>query len=104
MLTVFGNVMAQEEDAFAANEEPEEAGSFIEPDTHSFVVKVWLEETAVETNSPVWRGHITHVASGQRRYIQSVGSIPHFIWPHLRKWQIKLPLRDRFCLWLTRQK
>lgn len=50
-----------------------------EPDTHSFVVKVWLEEKAEPGARPFWRGHVTHVISGNRRYVQSLAEITGFI-------------------------
>jgi hypothetical protein len=54
-----------------------------EDKTHSFIVKVWLEETASEVNHTVWRGHITHVPSNQRRYIKDLSEIERFIKPYL---------------------
>lgn len=70
-----------------------------EPDTHSFVVKAWLEETKEEAGRARWRGHITHVVSGERRYLQSLAEISSFIegylvsmgvppeaHPHRRRW------------------
>ncbi len=50
-----------------------------EPKTHSFIIKIWREEIADESGSPVWRGHITHVPSGQRRYVQDLAGIELFI-------------------------
>lgn len=50
-----------------------------EVNTHSFVVKVWLEETTEEAGRASWRGHITHVVSGERRYLQSLAEITHFV-------------------------
>jgi hypothetical protein len=35
---------------------------------HSFVIKIWLEETHTEADKMLWRGSITHVSSGKRRY------------------------------------
>ena len=88
------------------NDRPEETKEltqlFIEPDTHSFVVKIWLEETADEMKHPIWRGHITHVATGQRRYLNNLSALVEFIAPYLAHWNIKLPLWQRFCLWLKR--
>jgi hypothetical protein len=94
--------MAEAENGQQVNEEVTWPSS--EPRTHSFVVKIWLEETADETQHPVWRGHITHVASGQRRYVNSLAGISGYIAPYLAGWQIKLPLRERICLWWNRRK
>lgn len=50
------------------------------PDTqpHSFIIKVWREETG-ESDQIIWRGHITHVPGGQRRYFTNLGDIITFI-------------------------
>ena len=50
---------------------------------HSFVVRLWLEETGTERQPPVWHGHITSVSSGERRYFRSLNEIPEFIRSHL---------------------
>jgi hypothetical protein len=75
---------------------------YIEPYTLSFVVKIWLEETPTETNHPTWRGHITHVATGQRCYFDTLGGILAFIAPYLAELQVKLPVWQRLRLWLNR--
>jgi hypothetical protein len=46
-----------------------------ESKTHSFVVKIWLEED----EPPRWRGHITHVPGGERRYVEGASDIVDFI-------------------------
>jgi hypothetical protein len=47
---------------------------------HSFIVKIWLEEE-VETGpgQMKWRGHITHVVSQERRYVERLQDITSFI-------------------------
>jgi hypothetical protein len=56
-----------------------------ESNTCSFIIKVWLEEITGETGHTVWRGHVTHVPSGKRRYIQDLNAISLFIEPYLEK-------------------
>jgi hypothetical protein len=65
----------------------------------SFVVRLWIEEAASQRRSALWRGHITHVASGEQRhftrlydvsafiapYLERLGARP-FHWPHVRDW------------------
>lgn len=51
--------------------------------THSFIIKIWLEEEMDEAGRTVWRGHITHVPGGERQYIQDLNAIPPFILPYL---------------------
>lgn len=47
--------------------------SSIDHDTHAFVVKLWKDEPAL------WRGHVTHAYTGQRRYFQDLEKILSFI-------------------------
>ena len=56
-----------------------------ESNTHSFIVKIWLEETLEEDGRATWRGHITHVPSGERRYFKQLDDLLAFIVPYLRK-------------------
>lgn len=51
----------------------------LEPNAHSFIVKVWLEETVDESGRAIWRGHITHVPTSKRQYFQDVDFVPTFI-------------------------
>lgn len=57
----------------------------IESNTHSFVVKIWLEEKDERSGQAVWRGRITHVPSGQEHYFDSLGCISNFIIPYLQE-------------------
>lgn len=50
-----------------------------EHNTCSFIIKLWVEELGDSANPPHWRGHITHVHSGQRRYFEDLAYIGHFI-------------------------
>lgn len=50
-------------------------GDSFESVTHSFVVRIWLEEDDRAT----WRGHITHVPSGDRQYVERLADIVDFI-------------------------
>jgi len=59
--------------------------------THHFIVKVWIEETAEEAGQAVWRGHITHVPSGRRRYLRDFGDIIAFIEPYLEAMGVRGP-------------
>jgi hypothetical protein len=54
-----------------------------ESNTHSFVVKVWLEETAEEAGGARWRGHVSHVPDGERRYVERLQEVTAFIAPYL---------------------
>ena len=60
-----------------------------EAQTHSFIIKLWLEETAEDAGRPVWRGHVTHVPSGERRYLQNLDGILAFVAPYLEVKDVK---------------
>ena len=47
----------------------------LESTTYSFILRVWLEDTSEHAAERVWRGHITHVPSNERRYIRSLDDI-----------------------------
>ena len=51
----------------------------LEANTHSFVLRMWCEEQVTPNGKHLWRGHITHVLSGQRRYFQQLGEVANFI-------------------------
>jgi hypothetical protein len=63
---------------------------FLEPYTHSFIVKVWLEETVEEAGRAKWRGHITHVPSGEKRYLEDLDEITTFITPYLEEMGVRI--------------
>lgn len=59
-----------------------------ETTTHSFIVKIWLEEA--DADQAMWRGHITHVSSGERRYLQRLEDIPLFLIPYLKQVGVRI--------------
>jgi hypothetical protein len=72
--------------------------------THSFIVKIWLEEARVDNHEATWRGHITHVPGGERRYLQNLDEIDRFIEPYLAKMGARLGLWGRVRKYLKRWK
>lgn len=54
-----------------------------EDSTCSFIVKVWVEPNDDPAAIPVWRGHITHVVSGERRYFADLTLVITFIQRYL---------------------
>jgi hypothetical protein len=50
-----------------------------ESQVHSFIVKLWLEKVGDEKGMTVWHGHITHVPSGERRYLKDLRDILGFV-------------------------
>ena len=73
-----------------------------ESNTHSFIVKVWLEETAEEAGQATWRGHITHVSNGERRYLKELDDISMFIASYLEQMGVWFGKRWRVRDWLRR--
>ena len=53
---------------------------------HSFIVKVWLEETTEESDQTIWRGRITHVPSHEQRYFQDLNDLIVFIQHYIKGW------------------
>lgn len=51
--------------------------------SHSFIVKIWLEELASRGRRARWRGVITHVPGGERQYLQDLRGISDFVTLHL---------------------
>ena len=74
----------------------------LEPDTQSFIVKVWVEDGLETGSQTLLRGHITHVLSNERRYLKDLGEIEDFIAPYLEEMGIKLGVRLRIRRWLKR--
>jgi hypothetical protein len=62
---------------------------------HSFIVKVWLEEEATKNSDSSWHGHITHVPSGEKRYLKDLDQIALFIRPYLEAMGIRFDLSER---------
>jgi hypothetical protein len=74
----------------------------LEADAQSFIVKVWVEDSAEAGGHGVWHGHITHIPSHERRYLKNLDEIPDFIALHLEAMGVKLGMRWRLRRWLKR--
>ena len=57
----------------------------LEATSHPFFLRIWLEDGASEAYPATWRGHITHVPSGKRRYLKDLDEIATFIKPYLEE-------------------
>ena len=69
---------------------------------HSFIVKVWIEEAANQSERTTWRGRITHVPGGERRYLQDLNEVALFIAPYLGAIGERPRLWERVKRWLSR--
>lgn len=54
----------------------------LEENTDSFVVKIWVDESA---EFPQWQGQITHVASGKQICLQNLEHVRQFITGYLKQ-------------------
>jgi hypothetical protein len=70
----------------------------------SFVIRIWIEETAEEAGEVTWRGHITHTVNGERHFFMNLNELSTFIWPYLIEMSAKPPIRYRINLWLKNQR
>jgi hypothetical protein len=73
-----------------------------ESNTQSFIVKVWIEETIEESGEAKWRGHVTHVQSGKRQYLQNLDGVAAFIAPYLKNMGVNLSKLQQTRRWLHR--
>ena len=48
-----------------------------------------VEKPAEEAGTATWRGHVTHVPSGERRYLKRLEDIVEFVRPYLARMGIK---------------
>ena len=60
-----------------------------EANTHSFIIRIWLEETAEEAGRATWRGHITHLPGGERLYLKQSDDILAFVASYLERMGVK---------------
>ncbi len=77
-----------------------------EPNSHSFVIRIWVEETVAEAGNAVWRGYIKHVLNDNQSYIQDTSDIVAFIEPYLARMGVRTRGRWRMVYdaqrWLNR--
>jgi hypothetical protein len=72
--------------------------------SHSFIVKVWVEQARSARRGATWRGHITHVPSGDRVYVDELDAIALFIAPRLAGLGVRLGYLWNVRGWLINQK
>jgi hypothetical protein len=72
--------------------------------THSFIVRIWRERLEPEGQRVTWRGHITHVPSGERRYLRHLDDLAAFIVPYLERMGVHVVERGCIQRWVDRWK
>jgi hypothetical protein len=71
----------------------------IELSTHSFLIRIWHEEGT----RPAWRGHITHIPSGERRYFEELSIVSLFVLPYLEEMGVSPDACWRLKIWLHKK-
>ena len=71
-----------------------------EPETHSFIIKIWLEKEA-DREEQFWRGHITHVPDGKRQYLHRLDDILRFVSPYLKTASSAVSHRTWRSIWFA---
>jgi hypothetical protein len=69
---------------------------------HSFIIKLWLEDSLENAKQTEWRGKITHVPGGEHRYIKSFDEIAEFISVHLKWTGVENPTDGWLRKWIGR--
>ena len=85
---------------FSSTSVPEDAINGIEFRRQSFIVKVWLEPPEKDGGQARWRGHITHVPTGERKYVDDLDGITAFIAKHLQQMGPRAEFRRELRGWL----
>lgn len=71
-----------------------------ESGSHSFVVRIWIEEVADDSGKAFWRGHVTHIPDGARVYFQDLDDLLVFVARYLHASGVPLPPRLRLKEWV----
>ncbi|MEZ4733108.1 MAG: hypothetical protein R3E79_38925 [Caldilineaceae bacterium] len=66
-----------------------------ERNTCSFIVKVWVDPNTDSTGQPRWRGHVTHVFTGQRQYFEDLVTLVKFITLYLERMGVSSAQSER---------
>jgi hypothetical protein len=70
--------------------------------THSFVLRVWIEEQAHNGRGAIWRGQIIHVQTGARGVFTGIVDIHRFLVDELAAVGVRLGISDRVRLLLMK--
>lgn len=52
---------------------------------HSFVIRLWLEQSDEKTRSAIWRGRITHIPGNEHQHFNDLKNIALFIQSYLKE-------------------
>jgi hypothetical protein len=75
-----------------------------EPERHSFIVRLRLEETGERLERRIWRGRVQHVPSGEERPVRGLGDLGDFMAAHVERSGIRLGRSWRVRWWFRRRR
>jgi hypothetical protein len=52
---------------------------------HSFVIRMWLEQSDEKARHETWRGRITHIPGNEQQYFTDIKTIASFIKSYLKE-------------------
>jgi hypothetical protein len=58
----------------------------------SFIVRLWLDEGDGASGDAAWRGSITHVPSGDHRYVKGFDEIASFMFKYVEQMGARGPI------------
>lgn len=67
---------------------------------HSFIIRIWIEETEEGSSRVTWRGTITHALSQECAPVLRLPQILRFLCPYLKSMGARLSWLDRIYLHL----
>ena len=91
------NVVAKKKWRVQDDEEDEQ---YIEPLTHTFVLKLWLTDQQEQAGKREWHGHLDHAATGKRTYFSNFPQLNSQLYGYLDQLGVQLPLWWRVYKWL----
>jgi hypothetical protein len=57
-----------------------------QPEAHSFVLRIWLEDSPIGDDSARWRGRITNVLDERSRVVQDFHHVEEFVKEYVQQW------------------
>lgn len=66
----------------------------------SFIVRLWLDEASRAVGDTTWRGSITHVPSGDHKYVRDLEGITSFIAKYVAQFGAFEKVQRKMPAWL----
>jgi hypothetical protein len=62
-----------------------------QPEAHSFVLRIWLEDAPTGEDPARWRGRITHVLDERSRVVRGFHHVEEFVKEYVQQWDEAAP-------------